>query len=536
MGRHAAPPPSKRLSPRTPDLPGRGTSTATAGFLVAGAGAALALATVLAITLFGVPLAPRSSAEAAVPPAPVATVPVVVVASTPAQQAISTTLADSPATGWTPATDLAWTGGTPFDSACQRPDSDAALAGTRIYGVGKRQVVVTVLAYGAGAGAVAFRQWSDQLGSCSAANAYSVPAPGAEAVMVSIGSQSGRPAATALFWRRGDVVVMVATPGQSPTGLAAASSRLDGRLVTALAGRCASITSSTADAVRSPWIQGITFTGLTVRVPVQVTPSPLPTDAGVTPIPLTWSATPLPSASVPERPADPVWPADLPTPVASPVLPRAPSPPPSATSVPSRTDDLTGPGCGWAFAGMDKPPYDAIDEAAAAAALAQQAQQGLSAGQQLYQNGVLQYWQLVPQYEQEAAAWTAYAAAVRTVASAWDGITAQRTAYQRAVAAYDSAAQARSDFLNQQAAAQQQYDADLAQCALLTASPTPTSTDTATPTPTDTATPTDTPSPSPTGLAGCPPTKPAILSQKPPTVPPVPTPPTDPRPSGSPTR
>ena len=75
MGRHAAPPPSKRLSPRTPDLPGRGTSTATAGFLVAGAGAALALATVLAITLFGVPLAPRSSAEAAVPPAPVATWP-----------------------------------------------------------------------------------------------------------------------------------------------------------------------------------------------------------------------------------------------------------------------------------------------------------------------------------------------------------------------------------------------------------------------------------------------------------------------------
>jgi hypothetical protein len=185
---------------------------------------------------------------------------------------------------------------------------------------------------------------------------------------------------------------------------------------------------------------------------------------------------------------------------------------------------------------MDKPPYNAVDEAAVAAALAQQAQQGLAAAQQLYQNGVLQYWQLVPQYQQEAAAWTAYAAAVRTVASAWDGITAQRTEYQRAVAAYDAAAQSRSDFLNQQAAAQQQYDADLAQCALLTASPTPTSTDTATPTPTDTAAPTDTPSASPTGPAGCPPEKPAILSQKPPRVPPVPTPPPDPRPSGSPTR
>ena len=536
MGRHAAPPPARRSSARSRDIPGRGTSTATAGFLVAGAGAALALVTLLAVTLFGVSLAPRSAAETA-PAVPSASpVPTVSVANTPAQQAITTTLADSPSAGWNAATDLSWTGGTPFDAACGRPDTDAALAGTRIYGVGRRQVVVTVLAYSAGAGAVAFQQWSDALGSCSPAYRYTVPAPGADAVLATINAQSGRPAASALFWRRGDVVVMLATPGTSSSGLASEAARLDGRLVTSLAGRCASITSGTADAVRSPWIQGITFTGLTVQVPVRISPSPLPTDQGVTPVPLTWSASPLPSASIPARPADPVWPDALPTPVASPSQPFAPTPPPSVTAIPSRTDDPTGPGCGWAFAGMAQPPYDAVSEAAVAQALQAQAVSGLTAAQQLYQNDVLQYWQLVPQYQQEAAGWVAYVSAVRTVASAWDSISAQRTDYADAVAAYDAAAQARSDFLNQQSAAQAQYDADLSRCALLTASPTPTTTDTATATATATATPTDTATPSPTVVAGCPPEKPPILSQKPPTVPPVPTPPPDPRPSGSPTR
>jgi hypothetical protein len=536
MGRHAAPPPVRRSSPRSRDIPGTRTSTATAGFLVAGAGAALALVTALTVTLFGVSLAPRSAAEMA-PASPSASpVPTVVVADTPAQQAIAATLAESPSAGWTAATELSWTGGTPFDTACGRPDTDAALAGTRIYGVGKRQVVVTVLAYSAGAGAVAFQQWSDALGSCASTYRYSVPAPTAGAVLATITAQAGRPAASAMFWRRGDVVVMVATPGTSSTGLASQAARIDGRLVGALAGRCASITSGTADAVRSPWIDGITFTGLTVQVPVSITPSPLPTDQVVSPVPLTWSAAPLPSASIPTRPADPVWPQDLPTPVASPSRPVAPSPAASVTAVPSRTDDPTGPGCGWAFAGMDHPPYDAGAEAAAAQALQAQAVGALSAGQQLYQNNVLQFWQLVPQYQQEAAAWTAYVNAVRTVASAWDSISTQRADYADAVAAYDAAAQARSDFLNQQSAAQAQYDADLSRCALLRASPTPTPTGTATPTPTTTDTATPTVSPSPTVVPGCPPAKPPILTQKPPTVPPVPTPPPDPRPSGSATR
>ena len=210
------------------------------------------------------------------------------VASTPAQQAITATLAESPSKGWTAATDLSWTGGTPFDATCGRPADDAALAGTRIYGIGTRQVVVTVLAYSAGAGAVAFQQWSDQLGSCASAYRYTVPAPTADAVLATINAQAGRPAASALFWRRGDVIVMVATPGLSSVGLAAQAARLDARVVAALAGKCASITSGTADAVRSPWIEGITFTGLTVQVPVRITPIPVPTDQGATPVPLTW--------------------------------------------------------------------------------------------------------------------------------------------------------------------------------------------------------------------------------------------------------
>ena len=536
MGRHLAPAPQRRFSLSTPDIPGRRTTTATAGFLVGGAAVALTGLTVFALTLLGVPILPRGDAVAAPAPSPSRAVPAVDLADTPAQQTVVATLSDSLAAGWVAASALTWSGGTAFDASCGRPDTDAAIAGTRIYAVGGQQVVVTVSTYTAGAGAVALAQWSDHLRQCSAASTYSVSAPGVDGEMASLSSVSGRPAAAALFWRRGDVVAMVALPGSSPTGLAETAARVDTSLMTALPSRCTSLDSAYADAARSPWIRGITFTGLTVSVPVTIAPTPLPTDQAPSGVPLTWSASPLPTPSYPTRPADPVWPSALPTPVAAPVVPSAPPSPVLATGVPSRQDDPVGPGCGWAFTGMVPPPFDQAQQAAAAEALAQQAQAQLTAAQAQYVGDVVAFWQAVPQYQTEAAAFTAYVDSLRGVAFAWDSITAQRTAYQQAVAAYDAAVLAHNDFLNQQSVAQSAYDAALAQCSALTSSPTPT------PLPTDTttasATPTDTASPTPTLVPGCPPEPPAILTQTAPTIPPVPSPPPDPRPSAdiSPTR
>ena len=531
MARHAAPPPSRRTPPTT-QIPGRGTPTATAGFLVGAAAAALAGVTVLAVAASGVGLFARPAAEATSDPTPTPSVSRVALASSPAQSVVTTTLSTQPASGWVPAGALGWTGGTPFDASCGRPQEDAALSGTRVYAVGRRQIVATVSVYTAGAGAVAFAQWTSLLGRCAGpVSRFAASGPSTDAMVAGIGSVAGRPAASALFWRRGDVVGIVATPSSSPDGLAPAAASLDTVMLTSMNTACASVSSTLADAARSPWIDGVTFTGLTHPVPVSVTPSPLPVPpAGVTPPPPSYSPTPLPSVSLPMRPADPVWPTDLPTPVASPVQPVFPVAAPAVSVIPSRADDPVGPGCGWAFTGQTPPPYDGVEQAAVANALAVQAQQELNGAQSLWQSNVVSYWQQVPAYQQQATAFLAYAAAVQQVADAWDTITRQRDDYAAAVAAYEAAVQTRNDFLDQQAAAQAAYDAELVRCTA--GGPAPTSS--GAPGPTDTSTPTAVPTgsstPTPTDLPGCPPVQPPILLQTPPPVPPLPTAPPDPRP------
>ncbi len=548
MGRHAAPPPPSRrgraaertgaagpprTSARNGALPGRGTSTATAGVLIGLAAVGLVVLTVLGVSLTGISLLPRGAAAAPPSPSPSASVDRVALTSSPAQSAIVATLDSPVAAGWTPAGAISWTGGTPFDSTCGRPETDSALAGARVFTVGRTQVVVTVSAYSAGAGAVALQEWATLLGSCrGGVTRLAVSAPGADALVAGIRPATGLPGASMLFWRRGDVVASVASPQTNPTGLAASAAAVDKVLLTAIAGRCADVASTMADAARSPWVAQDTFTGLTAPVTVSVTPSPQPLPpVGVTPVPATYSPSPLPSVSLPVRPAEPVWPVDLPLPVGSPIAPSRPTPAPVTSVVPSRLDDPVGPGCGWSFTGQVKPPYDAGTEALLAQARAQQAQADLVVLQQGWQAGLTAYWQDVPAYEQQALAFAAYASAVHDVAVAWDSITAARTAYANALAAYGAAVVARAQFFTDQALAQAAYNDAVAACAATpTDTPTPIPTPTGAPTPPDTATPT----PPPTAVPACPPAVPPILSQPPPTLPPVPTPPPDPRPPPSP--
>ncbi len=527
MGRHGGPP----ARPPRPAIPGRGVSTASTGVLVALTGAVLAVLTVLGVTLMGVPLAPRAPAAAADTPTPTPTPSIdrVALASSSAQRVITTVLGPAVTAGWTPAGIVAWTGGTPFDAPCGRPTADAALSGSRVYDLGKSQVVLTVSAYTAGAGAVAMRDWSARLSTCTGARVTVLPvlAPSPDAFLATLLPDAGRPGAAALFWRRGDVIAIVATASPDGRGLPALAARADPALSAALTGVCANQASTVADGARSPWLARDQFTGLASPIPVTTKPSPTPAPpAGVTPVPATWSPTPLPSVSVPVRPADPVWPTDLPSGVASPVPPSPLPPAPVQSLVPSRLDDPVGPGCGWAFTGQVAPPFDAATEAVLAQTRVAQAKQDLAAAQQAWQTEVVQYWQAVADYRAAAVAYTAYDAAVRQVARAWDRISAQRQAYADAVAAYNLAVAAREQFLLDQAAAQTAYDEAVAACPPVDG----------TPTPSDVPIPT---SPAPTGAStgspatsGCPPPVPAILQETAPAVPPLPTPPPDPRPTG----
>ena len=522
MGRHGHAPAPKRT------IPGRGLSSASAAVIVGVVAVVFAVLTVLGLVALGVPLLPRQEAVAAsATPTPTPTIDQVALASSPAQKAITTVLGPAPATGWLPAGAVAWSGGTPFDTSCGRPTTDAVLAGTRVYAIGKQQVVLTVSAFAAGAGAVAMRDWEARLAACPNApvTVTHVAAPTSDAFVASVpavaaaAGGTAQPGATAIFWRRGDVVAVVAVPAAGARGMPDVASQLDPALVQALTGVCANQASTVADAVRSPWVARDQFIGLASPVPVAMAPSPTPrAPSGVTPAPAGWSPTPLPSVSLPVRPADPVWPDTLPaTQVVSPVPPSILAPAPTLSMVPSRLDDPVGPGCGWAFTGQNGPPYVAAAEAVAAQGRVAQAKLDMSVAQQAWQANVVQYWSQVAAYTTQADAYSAYAAEVRKVALAWDRITAERTAYASAVDVYNAAAAAREQFLLDQAAAQNEYDTAVALCEGISPSTTPSPS--ASPSSTDPS-------------VQCPPPVPPILSQVAPTVPPLPTPPPDPRPSG----
>ena len=222
MGRHGGPPARR---PR-PAIPGRGVSTASAGVLVALTGALVAALTVLGVTLMGVPLLPRAPAAAATPtPSPTPSIDRVALATSPAQGVITTVLGPAVAPGWTPAGLVAWSAGTPFDALCGRPGADAALSGSRVYDLGRSQVVLTVSAYPAGAGAVALRDWSARLSTCARSpggRSLPVLAPSPDAFVATLPRRvRRRPGAAALFWRHGDVVAIVATPSPDGRGLPA---------------------------------------------------------------------------------------------------------------------------------------------------------------------------------------------------------------------------------------------------------------------------------------------------------------------------
>ena len=539
VARHAASPPQRRPSPRDAQvLPAtaapRSRPAVLAAALVAAGGATFVALTVGAVAVSGVGFLPRGPVAAAAAPAVAPPLERVALATTPAQQAIAQVLGGRPDPSWVPVGSPTWTAATPFDEECGRPgELDAALAGARAYTVGRDQVLVSISSYSAGLGAPALAGWSSNLGECASSGRVGrvrVEGPGGSGILAWLRAGSTPGTAAMLMWRRGDVIATVAVPTAQPAGLAARAALVDTALVAALAGRCADTSSTGADSVRSPWVSRNQFTGLTepLTVAVGAATAPVP-PPGVIPVPDTWTPQPIPSVSLPARPADPVWPEVLPAPVVSPFAPAKPTRPPASTSVASRVDDPIGPGCGWAFTGQVRLPYDAGTEAALTQARAAQAEADLGALQAQWQSDAVAFWRDVPAYELQAQLFSAYAAEVSSVAVAWDALTRERERYAVLVDAYNAAVTARQDFLAAQAAARAQYEVAVSVCGS-TPSPLPSPTE---PSPSDTAVPTPTPTPIATDAVtpGCPPEVPAILFESPPELPPAPTPPSDPRPT-----
>ena len=454
---------------------------------------------------------------------------------TPAEVVVSLVLAAPPVlpAGALPVSALQGVPSSPVDLVCGTGTGPGPVtAGGRGWAVanGTQQTnlqsayTVTVSAYGAGQGAVAFNALAGQVNEHCAnrsgtAYLFGSTGAGVDAATVRLNRSGG--GITAFFWRRGDVVVMVAAARSSvPMAMV---KEYDARLAAALAGVCATNDSAVADAARSPYVNRAGFTGLITKAPVDLppgvaAPTPMSTPAVVD----------LPAVSLPDQPDFPFWPEKLPSPVPAPTAPAVPAYPALTTTSPVQVLDGQGPGCGWSFTGQPVPNFDAAAAAAKAAADAETAAVALGVNVASYAAGIPAYRAAYTRYLADVRTFQTYAQAVDTVAAAWRVIRLDQEQYQEALKLYTAAVTARDAFLASQTAAKAMYDAALVLCAGGTPIPTTAPTTTAPPTP---APPTPTTAPTTAPPLVCPPVPAPIITQTAPTTPSPPTTPPDPRPT-----
>lgn len=393
----------------------------------------------------------------------------------------------------------------------------------RTFNSAGRSVEVTVSAFPAGTGLWTLAETNAQSERCAqefpaVSTSNTEDGPGVAATRVNV------PAGTALTFRRGDVLVRVQGQASDVDTIGGA---LDETLATQLSA-CADQVGAPGDERRNPWLDGVPYQGLFVDTRVTTPEKGLPAPpAGVRPVPV--NAVPIVFGEVPlpSRPADPVWPAELPAAMAEPIAPVPVGPEPTTATVKVPREDRIGPGCGWAFTSAAAPAVDEAALAARAAALQNETLSNLRAKQDSWAPAVITFYRRWQNYRIAAAKYVQYSRSVAAVAAAWQQIQTERDVYFELLAAYEQAVTARTDFLSAQRDALTAYTAAIAECSL----PLPSSTPAPLPSVSGSPAPSTSPIPDPIeSRVGCPPTKPEILSQLPPVLPPEPTPPPDPRP------
>jgi hypothetical protein len=393
----------------------------------------------------------------------------------------------------------------------------------RTFNSAGRSVEVTVSAFPAGTGLWTLAETNAQSERCAQENpgvsaSNTQDGPGVAATTVNV------PAGTALTFRRGDVLVRV--QGQA-SDVETIGRALDETLASQLSA-CADQVGAPGDERRNPWLAGVPYQGLFVDTRVTTPEKGLPAPpAGVRPVPVNAAPIVFNEVPLPTRPADPVWPPALPEAISEPVAPVPVGPEPTTATVKVPREDRIGPGCGWAFTSAAAPAVDEASLAARAAALQNETLSNLRAKQDAWGPAVLAFYRRWQNYRAAAAKYLQYSRSVAAVAAAWQQIQTERDVYYGLLADYEQAVAARSQFLSVQRDALTAYTAAVADCAL----PLPTPTPTPVPSVSGSVPPSQTQAPLPVEpRVGCPPTKPDILSELPPILPPEPTPPADPRP------
>lgn len=506
----------------------------------------------LILSLLGIPFVHTDPVVAPKPADPV--VNSAAYTETPAMKIITASL-NAPPAGWQGTGEILASPQAPYPYSCPTSGVNPVISLSKGFTFNGRPVQLLMSVYGTGLGVQGLADRFNGAAACAGRDAaYGMSALkgiGAEAYIAN--TTKGDTATKTVIWRYGDIAGYLITEPSNPDTVGLAKSFND-LLTQNLNGACISPDISDTDLGRTPW-SGKPFVGYFAQKNVEIPKLSLPTvptaDAA------TYTPTPIPApdltvkdVELPTQPTDyPVWPL-LPTPVAKPTNPVAPSATaPFQKDIKVQAKDVNGPGCGWAFTGTTPPVYDDSQEKIKTDAAVTQAQAELNTSAKQWQTSVLDYWKNYSQFSKSVPVWNTYVDQVQAVTDAWNIIAHNWDTYRANKRIYDGLVASRDAFLKEQADANTQYEKDLAQCkqqdeAAKAAAEKKAADDakaaedaknnpkpTASPSPSASPSPTATPTPTPT--LKCPVTKPDILSQTAPEVPVAPTPPADPRPANA---
>lgn len=419
-------------------------------------------------------------------------------------------------------------------------------------------ITITINAYPAGLGHDALMQLTDN--ACSWLNVTT------ESNKVNGSVRNGNEVTNFVSWRNGDVITTVtATNHDLPTSFI---EQMQTKLPEALAPACVNPAEIEDTSSRNPYYSADGFTGLLASETVDAV-GDLPAERKQP------NVAELPELVLPQQPDFPFYPASLPVAVDRPQAPTVPAYPAIQETIQYRVPDEKGPGCGWEFTGMTAPAFNAEKEDEAHAASVKDAQDRMTANLNTYVTDVSNWQTKWEQYEKDSSAFLQYKWDVDEVAVQWNEQRTAQDTYRNNMTAYNNSVDAYNSFNSRQQEAQRTYDNTVTTCeqyATATASPTTTwvtpepttEVRTITPSPTppaptgppsDSTSPTEAPeqpeptpyettvtvqpTPYPTTVLvqptpphACPPARPAILDENPPTILDKPTPPPDPRPEG----
>ncbi|XKH58652.1 hypothetical protein LG293_16505 (plasmid) [Citricoccus nitrophenolicus] len=424
------------------------------GIAIAGTGLALA-----AVIGFGGLVAGGfmpGKAEIVEEPVAEAKVAVQVSSAAPAALTVPQQLLESPGTGVDPDGSVMGSATTPWPMGCATEDSPMPLASlSRGMNTEAGRVQVTVQSFAPGAGAQAFADQADAAPSCKGGAGFSWQGEAGTEQAVWSGKANGT------SFRSGDVIVHVAGAGPR-----AAATTLSDTLDSLLGAVCTDLDSDAADYARNPLSPD--------PGPWMVQTTAVIDDPGLPQLPVgvDYRPTSIPAVGLvnaedvtpKESPSWPVWPL-MPEAVEKPSVPQAPEAEPVLSKkVEVEREDLSGPGCGWAWTGQAGSTFDAGAVQLTNLGTNLAAMGELGAAAKSWQDSVAAYWKGVSEYSAKVIPWNDYVAEVQQVNAAWQVIEDGWARYRDELESWEENERQIEQFNASRDSAQELWQQNLRQC------------------------------------------------------------------------